>query len=255
VVLRHPRRYDAERSPDSEPFTIDESLAFACGNARDLRGIQRWEGMPAPARDTEHLCEDRDESVRGGSGASRRPHAAGRVEAVATRTLRAEESERVGGGRVSQARPVRSVPAKPLVLTVVACLAALASALLPWLKTGEARRSAFALARSADALGFIDSPLRRALVVSWYLLPFLTAAAWTAAVLRKPVVAAGLGAVVGSMSVAAGSMFMSVARPGVGSVASVVAGSVALAGAGWLAWSVSSARPATAGLPQEGSSQ
>jgi hypothetical protein len=143
---------------------------------------------------------------------------------------------------------VRTVPAKPLVLTVFMCLAALVAALLPWLKTGETRRSAFALARSADALGFIDSPVRRSLVVSWYLLPFLTAAVWTAAALRKPVVVAGLGVIVGSMSVAAGSMFMSLARPGPGPVASVIAGTAALLSAGWLAWS---ARPATT-MPAEG---
>jgi hypothetical protein len=145
--------------------------------------------------------------------------------------------------------------AKPLVVTVVACVAALGAALLPWLKTGEARRSAFALARSADALGFIDSPFRRALVVSWYLLPFLTAAAWTAAALRKPMAVAGLGGVVGSMSVAAGSMFMALTRPGLGPVASVIAGVVALTSAGWLAWSVSWARPATADVPPEGSAE
>ena len=146
---------------------------------------------------------------------------------------------------------MRSVPAKPLVLTVVMCLAALASALLPWLKTGETRRSAFALARSADALGFIDSPLRRGLVVSWYLLPLLTAAAWTAAALRRPLVVAGMGAVVGSMSVAAGSMFMSLARPGLGPVASVIAGTAALLSAVWLAWSVASVRAGTP-APAEG---
>jgi hypothetical protein len=145
--------------------------------------------------------------------------------------------------------------AKPLVLTVAACVAALGAALLPWLKTGEARRSAFALARSAGALGFIDSPLRRALVVSWYLLPFLTAAAWTAAALRKPKVVVGLGAVVGSMSVAAGSMFMALTRPGLGPVASVVTGGAAMASAAWLAWSVSSARWTMPGVPAGGSSE
>jgi hypothetical protein len=145
---------------------------------------------------------------------------------------------------------------KPLVATVVACVAALGAALLPWLRTGDVRRSAFALARSADALGFIDSPLRRALAVSWYLLPFLTAAVWTAAALRKAMLVAGLGAVVGSMSMAAGSMFMALTRPGPGPVASVVAGAAALTSAGWLARSVASARPAVAaGVSPEGSSE
>jgi hypothetical protein len=132
---------------------------------------------------------------------------------------------------------VRSVQLRPLAITVAACLAALAAAFLPWLKTGETRRSAFGLARSADALGFIDSPLRRAMVVSWYLLPLLTAGVWTAAAFRRTMVVAVVGAIVGSMSVAAGSMFMAVARPGPGPVASVIAGGAAVAGSGWLAWS------------------
>lgn len=126
--------------------------------------------------------------------------------------------------------------ATPIVLTVAACIAVVVAALLPWMKTGEVRRSAFALARSADALGFIDSPLRRTLVVSWYLLPFLAAVAWTAAALRRPLVVAALAMLLGSMSVAAGSMFMWVARPGLGPVAAVVAGAAALASAAWLAW-------------------
>ena len=146
----------------------------------------------------------------------------------------------MGCGGVPQAGDVTGgtrASANPMLITVAACIAVVAAALLPWLKTGQVRRSAFALARSADALGFIDSPLRRALVVSWYLLPFLAAAAWTAAALRRPLIVAGLAAVVGSMSVAAGSMFMSLARPGIGPVSAVVTGAAALASAGWLAWS------------------
>jgi len=162
----------------------------------------------------------------------------------------------MGRGRLPEADDVTrtvSVPATPIVATVAACMAALGAAFLPWLTTGEARRSAFALARSADALGFIDSPVRRAMVLSWYLLPLLTAAVWTAGALRQPVAVAALAAVVGSMSVAAGSMFMSLARPGLGPVAAVVAGIVTLAGSVWLAWSVASARAATSRMTAEGS--
>ena len=124
---------------------------------------------------------------------------------------------------------------KPLIATVAACLAALGAALLPWLRTGQARRSAFALARSADALGFIDSPLRRALVVTWYLLPFLTAAVWTAAALQRPGLAAGLAAVVGAMSIAAGAIVISYVKAETGPVAAIAVGTVVLGSSAWLA--------------------
>lgn len=127
---------------------------------------------------------------------------------------------------------------KPVVLTVVASVAAFAMTILPWLRTGETRRSAFALARSADALGFVDTPLRRALVVTWYLLPFLTAATWTAAALGRHGVAAMLGAILGAMSVAAGAAVMAWLRPEPGPVGAVVAGGLALGGAAWLALSL-----------------
>lgn len=106
------------------------------------------------------------------------------------------------------------LPVKPVVVTVVCSCAALAGALLPWLRTGNARRSAFALARSAEALGFIDTSFRRTLVVLWYLLPFATALVWTAGALRQPVVALVGGILVGSMSVTAAWIFVSLARPG-----------------------------------------
>lgn len=124
---------------------------------------------------------------------------------------------------------------KPLIATVVASLAALGAALLPWLRTGHARRSAFALARSADALGFIDSPLRRALVVAWYLLPFLTAAVWTAAAVQRPFPAAVLGAIVGAMSVAAGAIVVSYVKAESGPVGAIASGAVALGASAWLA--------------------
>ena len=71
---------------------------------------------------------------------------------------------------------MKPAPLVALVATVVASLGCLVAALLPWLRAGRSTRSAFALAGSADAIGFIDTPGRRALIVSWYLLPFLVAA-------------------------------------------------------------------------------
>ena len=117
------------------------------------------------------------------------------------------------------------------MLAVLACLAVLGATALPWLRTGDARRSAFALARGADALGYIDSPGRRALLVSWYTLPFLTAAAWTAGALRRPVVVASLAALVGVMSIAAGALVIAWVRVEAGPLAAVVAGMAAVGGA------------------------
>jgi hypothetical protein len=141
---------------------------------------------------------------------------------------------------------------KPVAATVIASCAALVGALLPWLRTGEARRSAFALARSADALGFIDTPFRRTLVVLWYLLPFATALVWTAGALKQPLIVLAFGALVGSMSVAAAWIFVSLARPGGPGPAVTLAGGLAtLASSMWLAWSLRSR--GAAGAPMEGS--
>lgn len=143
------------------------------------------------------------------------------------------------------------LPGKPVVVTVLASCAALAGALLPWLRTGNARRSAFALARSAEALGFIDTSFRRTLVVLWYLLPFATALVWTAGVIRQPAVVLVGGILVGSMSVTAAWIFVSLARSGgPGPAVSLTAGLATLAGSGWLAWSLRSR--AEAGAPMEG---
>ena len=113
-------------------------------------------------------------------------------------------------------------------LAVAACLAVLCATVLPWIRSGATRRSAFALARGADALGFIDSPGRRALLVVWYLLPFLTAATWTAAALRRAGVVALLAALVGGMSTAAGIVVMVWVRAEPGPVLAVVAGAAAV---------------------------
>ncbi len=128
------------------------------------------------------------------------------------------------------------------MIAVLSCLAVLGATALPWLRTGEARRSAFALARGADALGFIDSPGRRALLAGWYLLPFLTAAAWTAGALRRPSVVAALSALIGVMSIAAGSLVVAWVRIEAGPLAAIVAGAAALLSSASLARTVAFAR-------------
>ena len=123
---------------------------------------------------------------------------------------------------------------RAVILAVLACLAVLGTTALPWLRTGEARRSAFALARGADALGYIDTPGRRALLVSWYLLPFLTAAAWTAGALRRPSVVATLALLIGTMSIVAGALVMAWVRVEPGPLGAVAAGAAAVVCAAWV---------------------
>lgn len=123
----------------------------------------------------------------------------------------------------------------PNLVTVGGSIAVFVAALLPWLRTGRASRSAFGLARAADALGLIEGWPLRLLVTSWYLLPLLVAATWTAGALRRQVLVATLGAVVGLLSITAGTVVVVLVRAEVGPVASVGAGGVALAGAIWLA--------------------
>jgi hypothetical protein len=130
------------------------------------------------------------------------------------------------------------------IATVIACLAGLVAAMLPWLRTGEARRSAFALARSVDALGFADTPLRRAMVISCYSLPLVTAATWMAAALRRVAVVAALGALLGAVSVGAGWVMVAAVRPEAGPIAAIVAGSAMLASAAWLSLTIRGASKA-----------
>jgi hypothetical protein len=130
-------------------------------------------------------------------------------------------------------RSVRGGPAN--LITVGASIAVFVAALLPWLRTGRASRSAFGLARTADALGLIEGWPLRLLVTSWYLLPLLVAATWTAGALRRPALVATLGAIVGILSITAGLVVALLVRAEVGPVASVGAGTAALAGAIWLA--------------------
>lgn len=120
---------------------------------------------------------------------------------------------------------------RALVATVAASLAALGAALLPWLRTGQASRSAFGLARSAEILGLFEGAPRRICLALWYLMPFCVAATWTAAAARRPVLAAGLGAFVGLSSVIAGTLVLVWARPAPGPVVAIGAGAAAIASA------------------------
>jgi hypothetical protein len=122
------------------------------------------------------------------------------------------------------------------VLTTVACsVVCVLAALLPWLRTGNATRSAFGLARSAEVLGLFDGAPRRFCLALWYLMPFLVAATWTAGAARRPLLAAILGGAVGLTSAIAGILVIVLARPAPGPVAAVFTGSAAIASAAVLA--------------------
>lgn len=115
--------------------------------------------------------------------------------------------------------------------TVASSLAVLGAALLPWLRTGNATRSAFGLARSASVLGLFDGAPRRVCLALWYLLPFLVAATWTAGAARRPLLTASLGAIVGITSLAAGIVVVVLARPAAGPVAAIGTGAAAIGSA------------------------
>ena len=119
--------------------------------------------------------------------------------------------------------------------TVASSLAVLVAALLPWLRTGQASRSAFGLARSAAILGLFDGTPRRVCLALWYLMPFLVAATWTAGAARKPLLAAGLACLVGATSLVAGILVIALARPAPGPVAAIATGAMAIGSAAALA--------------------
>ena len=141
----------------------------------------------------------------------------------------------------------------PLIATVASALACLVAALLPWLRTGQATRSAFGLARSASVLGLFDGAPRRICLALWYLLPFMVAATWTAAAVGRPLLAAGLGGIVGLISLAAGILVIVLVRAESGSVLAVAAGAAAVSASAFLAGSIKKGL-ASAEPPPEGAS-
>ncbi|MBI4728494.1 MAG: hypothetical protein HY775_03215 [Acidobacteria bacterium] len=122
----------------------------------------------------------------------------------------------------------------PIAGTVLATMACLGAAFLPWLRAGGARRDAFGLASAAATVGALEGwPLRlvRTIVA---LLPLLVAATWTAGALRRPVGVASLGAAIGILSFVAGLLVSVSIRVEAGPVAGMGAGAAAVAGSAWL---------------------
>jgi hypothetical protein len=77
-----------------------------------------------------------------------------------------------------------------------------ASAWLPWHRSGQVRRSGFALARIADSLGVVTGAPRRLLFVAVFLLPLLAASTFLAAALGSRRVTGLLACVTGTVGLA-----------------------------------------------------
>jgi hypothetical protein len=123
----------------------------------------------------------------------------------------------------------------PLLATIASTISVLIAALLPWLRTGETSRNAYALARSAAIIGVFDGWPRRVCLAAWYVLPLLVAMTWTAGALRKRAVVATLGSIIGLMSIAAGATVLAQTNPEAGPITAIVTGAVAVCSAAWLA--------------------
>ena len=134
----------------------------------------------------------------------------------------------VAGGGPRHAAPV---------VAVGGALAVLGVAFLPWAHSGEVDRAAFALARTARNLRLADTVPLRALLVAYYLMPLFVAVTWLAAVGGKWGWAGAAAVLSGAIAAAAGAVVLyAPVRAGPGPWASMVAGTTALAGGGWLAW-------------------
>jgi hypothetical protein len=83
-----------------------------------------------------------------------------------------------------------------------------ASTLLPWHRSGRARRDAFALARVADELGLVTGILRQALFVGIFLLPLLAACTFVAAVAGARRVAAACACAAGVVGLSSAAVVL-----------------------------------------------
>ena len=92
-------------------------------------------------------------------------------------------------------------------VTVAGALAVVTAGFLPWSRSGEAQRNSFELARSAERLDVLTGAAHQA-AVAWYLVPALVALLWITATLRWDRAAAGLGAVVGALALAAAALVL-----------------------------------------------
>lgn len=92
-----------------------------------------------------------------------------------------------------------------LAIAVLATTVALGATFLPWGRSGQTRRNSYELVHVAVRFEILSPGLER-LTPLWYLVPAAAGAAWLAASLRRPRLAATLCLVVGLLSVVAATL-------------------------------------------------
>jgi hypothetical protein len=131
-------------------------------------------------------------------------------------------------------------------VTVTGSIGAALAPVLPWARTGRAKRTGFALAQLAQRLHVASNRPMKALLIGIALLPLLGAVVWTAAALDWTRVMAGSAAGAGCVAIAgAVIVWRAPVDPLIGPVVGAVAGATAVAGAIWTAvfWRAGQAPP------------
>ena len=119
-------------------------------------------------------------------------------------------------------------------------------AALPWFTVGGRTRSAFAIARSAQLLNLVDTPIRRAAVVVLFCTPMLASAVLIAVSMGTRRVAASLGGTLGVVGLGTGALGLSVSGTDrFGPMITSVGGALATVTAIWLVWRGTSRWPGT----------
>lgn len=147
------------------------------------------------------------------------------------------------GGAMS--RRQRTVAVVVRVWVVLAAAGVLVGAAAPWVRSGAVRRSAFGLARTARAIGLVETGPQRVAVVMLFLTPMAVAALLLALSAGRHRLAGMLGGVVGLVALAAG--WVGLRLPGalpVGPRVTLVAGAALLAGSAAEVW-LARRRPTT----------
>ncbi len=122
------------------------------------------------------------------------------------------------------------------VVAVAGALGVLVASFLPWGRSGGASRTSYDLVDAAGRLEVVSGALAVG-VRGWYLVPFLVACTWLAAVRCRLLATATLSALVGSAAVAlAVAVRASPVGAERGTSVALVAGATALIGAARSAW-------------------
>lgn len=108
-------------------------------------------------------------------------------------------------------------------------------AALPWFRLGGRNRSAFAIARSAQLLDLVDTPVRRAAVTVLFFTPMLGSAVLLVVALGRRRLAAVLGGVLGVVGSGTGTVGLAVSGPDrIGPMITSIGSAISLLAAVWL---------------------